>query len=145
MAGTEDALNFRADETRARDSRGSTLMPTPLKILYVEDNDLVREVTAELLAQEQRQIVACADAEEALRKFSEDSFDVVITDVSLPVMSGIELARSILTIRPKLPLIIASGYSLNFGLENWGANVRAIIKPFESHEIEALISDLVAG
>jgi two-component system, cell cycle response regulator CpdR len=116
-----------------------------LKILYVEDNDLVREVTAELLAQEQRQIVACVDAEEALRKFSENSFDVVITDVSLPVMSGIELARSILTIKPNLPLIIASGYSLNFGLENWGANVRAIIKPFEAHEIEALISDLVAN
>jgi two-component system, cell cycle response regulator CpdR len=115
-----------------------------MKILYVEDNDLVREVTAELLAQEQRQIVACADAEEALKQFSENSFDIVITDVSLPVMSGIELARSILTIKPNLPLIIASGYSLNFGLEDLGANVRAIIKPFESHEIEALISDLVA-
>jgi CheY-like chemotaxis protein len=145
MACTKDALNYRADETQERDSRGSAPMPTPLKILYVEDNDLVREVTAELLAQEQRQIVACADAEEALMKFSENSFDVVITDVSLPVMSGIELARSILTIKPNLPLIIASGYSLNFGLENWGANVRAIIKPFESHEIEALISDLVAN
>lgn len=145
MAGTKDALNYRADETRARDSRGSAPMPTPLKILYVEDNDLVREVTAELLTHEQREIVACADAEEALRKFSENSFDVVITDVSLPVMSGLELARSILAIKPDLPLIIASGYSLNFGLENWGANVRAIIKPFESHEIEALISDLVAN
>jgi CheY-like chemotaxis protein len=145
MAGTKDALNYRADETHARHSRGSAPMPTPLKILYVEDNDLVREVTAELLSQDQRQIVACADAEEALRKFSENTFDVVITDVSLPLMSGIELARSILTIKPHLPLIIASGYSLNFGLENWGANVRAIIKPFESHEIEALISDLVAG
>jgi two-component system, cell cycle response regulator CpdR len=145
MAGTKDALNYRADGTRARESRGSAPMPNPLKILYVEDNDLVREVTAELLAQEQRQIVACADAEEALREFSENAFDVVITDVGLPVMSGIELARSILTVKPNLPLIIASGYSLNFGLENWGANVRAIIKPFESHEIEALISDLVAS
>jgi CheY-like chemotaxis protein len=143
MAGTEDALTNRADEPQARDSRASD--PVPMKILYVEDNDLVREVTAELLAQEDRQIVACADAEDALRKFGENSFDVVITDVSLPVMSGIELARSILTIKPHLPLIIASGYSLNFGLENWGANVRAIIKPFESHEIEALISDLVAS
>ena len=88
MVGAKDALNYRPDETRAPDSRGSAQMPTPLKILYVEDNELVREVTAELLAQEQRQIVACADAEEALRKFSENSFDVVITDVSLPVMSG---------------------------------------------------------
>ncbi len=119
--------------------------PPPLKILYVEDNALVREVTAELLAQEQRQIHACADAEEALRKFRENCFDVVITDVSLPVMSGIELARTLLRTKPHLPIIIASGYSLDFGVENWGANVRAIIKPFEAPEIEALISDLVAG
>lgn len=116
-----------------------------LKILYVEDNSLVREVTAELLTQEQRHIVACADAEEALKEFRENSFDVVITDVSLPVMSGIELARNLLRIKPRLPIIIASGYSLDFGLENWGANVRAIIKPFEATEIEALITDLVAG
>jgi two-component system, cell cycle response regulator CpdR len=116
-----------------------------MKILYVEDNALVREVTAELLAQEQRQIVACADAEEALKEFRQNSFDVVITDVSLPVMSGIELARNLLRIKPHLPIIIASGYSLDFGLENWGANVRSIIKPFEAPEIEALISDLVAG
>ncbi len=120
-------------------------MPTPLKILYVEDNALVREVTAELLAQEQRQIHACADAEEALKEFRGTSFDVVITDVSLPVMSGIEFARTLLRTKPHQPIIIASGYSLDFGLENWGANVRAIIKPFEAQEIEALISDLVPG
>ncbi len=105
----------------------------------------MREVTAELLAQEQREIVACADAEGALREFQENPYDLVITDVSLPVMSGIELARSLLRIKPGLPIIIASGYSLDFGLENWGANVRAIIKPFEAPEIEAIIGDLVAG
>jgi two-component system cell cycle response regulator CpdR len=125
-----------------RRTNAGTGMPTPLKILYVEDNALVREVTAELLAQEQRQIVACADAEQALGEFRGNPFDVVITDVGLPVMSGIDLARSLLRIKPHLPIIIASGYSLDFGLETWGANVRAIIKPFQGPEIEALISEL---
>ncbi len=117
-------------------------MPTPLKILYVEDNALVREVTAELLAGDSRQIVACSSAEEALELFRENAFDLVITDVSLPVMSGIDLARAILALRPHMSIIIASGYSLDFGLENLGANVRAVIKPFEPSEIEALIGDL---
>jgi CheY-like chemotaxis protein len=116
-----------------------------LKILYVEDNALVREVTSELLAQDRREIVACANAEQALKEFHANSFDVVITDVSLPVMSGIDFARSILRVNPQMPIIIASGYSLDFGLENWGANVRAIIKPFAPPEIEAIISDLVPG
>ena len=114
-----------------------------LNILYVEDNELVREVTAELLAQEHRRICACDSAEQALEKFRAESFDLVITDVSLPVMSGIDLARSILRIKPQMPIIIASGYALDFGLENWGSNVRSIIKPFENAEIEALIGRLV--
>jgi len=117
----------------------------PLKILYVEDNAVVREVTAELMAQDEREIVACASAEEALEEFRKGAFDVVITDVSLPVMSGIDLARSLLKLKPRLPIILASGYALDFGLENWGSNVRAIIKPFDPHEIEALIGDLISG
>jgi two-component system, cell cycle response regulator CpdR len=118
-------------------------MSAPLRILYVEDNDIVREVTCELLAQDQRQIVACATAEEALKEFAAQPFDVVITDVSLPAMSGIDLARSILKLKPHLPVILASGYDLDFAIENWGTNVRSIIKPFEAPDIEALMSKLI--
>jgi two-component system cell cycle response regulator CpdR len=115
---------------------------SPLQILYVEDNEMVREITYELLCADQRQIVALGSAEEALEAFRAQPFDVLITDVSLPVMSGLDLVRNVLSINPKLPVIIASGYSLDFGLEDWGPNVRAIIKPFESSEIDALIAQL---
>ena len=117
-------------------------MPSPQRILYVEDNSIVREVTAELLAQEQRDIVAVATAEEALREFREHSFNVVITDVSLPQMSGLDLARKILDIDPKVLIIVASGYYLDLTLQKWGPNVRAIVKPFEAADIDALIAEL---
>jgi CheY-like chemotaxis protein len=120
-------------------------MTSPLRILYVEDNSIVREVTAELLFQDQRDIVAVATAEEALREFREHPFDVVITDVSLPQMSGLDLARKILDIEPKAPIIVASGYSLDLSLQSWGPNVRAIVKPFEATEIDALIAELRAA
>jgi two-component system cell cycle response regulator CpdR len=120
-------------------------MPTPLRILYVEDNAIVREVTAELLVQDQRHIVALGTAEEALQEFSEHEFDVVITDISLPAMSGLDLARKILNIEPTAPIIIASGYFLDLSLNTWGPNVRAIVKPFEGPEIDALIEELCAG
>ena len=135
-------MTTNIDECREAGS-SAIRMSAPLRILYVEDNEIVREVTAELLAQDKRRIVACATAEEALKEFGTDSFDVVITDVSLPVMSGIELARSILELKPQMPIIIASGYDLDFAIENWGANVCAIIKPFEATEIEALMSKLI--
>jgi CheY-like chemotaxis protein len=120
-------------------------MPSPLRILYVEDNPVVREVTAELLINDGRHIVALGTAEEALQEFAEQTFDVVITDVSLPAMSGLDLARKILNIEPKAPIIIASGYALDLSLKTWGPNVRAIIKPFEGPEIDALIEEVCAA
>lgn len=141
MAGSKVALITATDPSH-RASYRTEAMPTPRRILYVEDNDIVREVTAELLAQDDRVIVACATAEEALQEFARQQFDVVVTDVSLPVMSGIELARSILSTRPQMPIIVASGYDLDFGIENWGDNVRSIIKPFEALEIEALMDKI---
>ena len=117
-------------------------MAKSLRILYVEDNTLVREVTSELLAQEGRKVVALGSAEEALEAFRSDHYDLLITDVSLPVMSGMDLARTLLRDRPTLPIIIASGYSLDLGAERWAQNVRSIIKPFEVDEIDALISEV---
>lgn len=120
-------------------------MSAPLRILYVEDNAIVREITSELLAQDQREIVTCATAEEALKEFAAAPFDLVITDVSLPVMSGIELARSILELKPHVPIILASGYDLDFAIEDWASNVRSVIKPFGAAEIEALMIELIRG
>ena len=113
-----------------------------LRILYVEDNGLVREVTAELLNTDGREIVSVASAEEALKEFDGGGFDVVITDVSLPAMSGIDLARHIRGRRPEMPIIIASGYSLDLSSQNWGPTVRSIIKPFDGVDIDTLISEL---
>jgi two-component system cell cycle response regulator CpdR len=144
VARTKDALIASNHRFAVRDLRAATNQMS-INILYVEDNQIVREVTTELLMQDQRRIVACAAAEEAIEAFAAEPFDVVITDVSLPVMSGIELARSILALKPLMPIIIASGYDLDFGIENWGANVRSIIKPFEADEIEALIGQLIKG
>ena len=123
----------------------SMIMPSPLRILYVEDNPIVREVTAELLARDQRHIVAVATAEEALRAFRESAFDVVITDVSLPQMSGLDLARTILGIEPTVPIIVASGYYLDLSLLALGPSVRAIVKPFEAADIDALIAEMCEG
>jgi two-component system, cell cycle response regulator CpdR len=118
---------------------------SPLRILYIEDNQIVREVTCELLVKDDRQIVALGTAEEALREFSENTFDIVITDVSLPAMSGLDLARNILTLKPRTSIIVASGYFLDLSLQKWGPNVRAIIKPFDVEQIDALIEELCAG
>ena len=78
-------------------------MPTDLlRILYVEDNDLVRDITCEFLALPNRSVMAVASAEEALEVFEPNAFDIVVTDVSLPAMSGLDLARQLLQRAPSV-------------------------------------------
>jgi CheY-like chemotaxis protein len=114
----------------------------PLRILYVEDNPLVQEVTCELLAQPTRQILATATAEEALDVFKREAFDVVLTDVSLPAMSGLEMARQMLRLSPTMAIIIATGYKLPLDPKGLGPRVRIIEKPFAAPAIDRLLEEL---
>jgi CheY-like chemotaxis protein len=114
----------------------------PLRILYVEDNDLVRSITQELLARPSRTVVAVASAEEALKLFESDVFDVVVTDVSLPAMSGLDLARRLLQRAPAMPIIIATGYKLTSENTALGERTRVITKPFEQEQIDRLLNEL---
>jgi len=114
----------------------------PLRILYIEDNALVREITCELLAGDDREVHALGSAEEAIVAYRDKQYDLVITDVNLPAMSGMDFVRQILKESPGARVIITSGYSLRIDLASLGPHVRAIMKPFDSPEIEALLSSL---
>jgi CheY-like chemotaxis protein len=116
-----------------------------VRVLYVEDNALVREITCELLAVENREVIAVATGEEALKVFQESRFDIVVTDISLPEMSGMDLVRHLKNLAPSVPIILASGYPIGSGDARLGANMRAITKPFEAPQLEALIHDLCGG
>ena len=115
-----------------------------LSILYVEDNDDLRETIGLLLEGEGREIVTCADAEAALALFQTRSFDVLVTDVSLPGLSGTELARRVLALDPQRWIVLCSGYEFRHGLEQLGPNVRSLPKPFEVEELEALMGEIAA-
>jgi two-component system, cell cycle response regulator CpdR len=116
--------------------------PLPLRMLYVEDNALVREITCDLLAGDIREIIAVATGEEAIRIFNAGRFDLVVTDVSLPAMSGLDLMRRIKEVAPSMPIILASGYPLDPADYRLGPSIRAITKPFSPPELRALIQEL---
>ena len=80
------------------------------EILVVDDDDVIRETLCELLSQE----YACqtADtAEAALAKLEAQAFDVVLTDISMPGLSGKELLTRVLEMYPGTPVIMISGLS----------------------------------
>ena len=65
----------------------------PLRVLFVEDNDDLREIIGILLEEEGLDVCPCASAEEAETLFSQRPFDMVLTYVSLPKMSGNEVCQ----------------------------------------------------
>jgi CheY-like chemotaxis protein len=115
---------------------------TPLRVLYIEDDKLVREITCELLADASREVTAVATGEEALSEVNARRFDIMVTDVSLPAMSGLELVRQVKTIDPSMPVILASGYPLDPEDCRLGPRVKAITKPFNRPELDVLIEEL---
>lgn len=81
-----------------------------MQILLVEDSPEVSLITVEYLAELGYEAVAVLDAEMAMQHLGERAFDAVMTDVSLPGMSGIELAKAVKRYHPDLPVVISSGY-----------------------------------
>ncbi len=83
------------------------------RILFVDDESFQTELAQQLLTLLGYQVVTCNDSLSALNLFldEKDSFDLVITDMIMPKMTGKILAEKILKIRPDMPIIICSGYS----------------------------------
>ncbi len=105
----------------------------------MEDNDLVRELTCELLADGSKEVTAAASAEEALLTFQPGRFDIVLTDLSLPAMSGVEFAKVVHGLEPTLPVILISGYALAPEQLGLGSSVKSITKPVDPPELDSMI------
>jgi CheY-like chemotaxis protein len=114
----------------------------PVTILYVEDNDDLRATIGELLQQPDRNVTLRGSAEDALAVDRERRFDIVVTDISLPGMSGVELARELLRTDSKRRIVLCSGYELDGHALGFGPHVRSLTKPFEIEDLEALMDEL---
>jgi signal transduction histidine kinase len=80
------------------------------RILLVEDDPRVRSATIEALEDLDYQPVACANADEALAAFERQAFDLVISDVIMPGMTGPELVRNLKRRYPELGVLFVTGY-----------------------------------
>jgi two-component system, NtrC family, response regulator PilR len=80
------------------------------EILVVDDDDIIRETLCELLS-EHHACQTAKTAEEALARLESQAFDVVLTDISMPGLSGLDLLNRVVQLYPATPVIIVSGMS----------------------------------
>jgi two-component system cell cycle sensor histidine kinase/response regulator CckA len=116
-------------------------------ILLVEDDDLVRDMTAELLQMLGYATLIAADARDAIR-ICEDltqPVDLVISDVVMPDLKGTELRERLVVIRPGLRVLFVSGYSSDIVVRPGVLNpdVRFLQKPFTLSDLTSKIDELL--
>ncbi|ATB40228.1 histidine kinase [Cystobacter fuscus] len=118
---------------------------TRLRVLLVEDDEDIRTSAYELLGILGHDVLAVSSAEEARAALSTSRFDVLFTDVSLPGMSGLELAREAVRRVPGLRVIVASGYgSATEGLDQ-GLGAVVLPKPYALQQIERALDQVGEG
>jgi PAS domain S-box-containing protein len=123
------------------------------RILVMDDEEMVRQVTAEILASLGYEVVTAKDGEEAVRAYKESvescrTFDAVILDLTVPGgMGGKEAVRRMKEIDPEVKAIICSGYSGDSAMANCEENgFRGVIpKPYSVEELSKVLSSVIRG
>jgi DNA-binding NtrC family response regulator len=112
-------------------------------ILFVDDEEALVEMGEDILAELGYEVTSRMNSREALALFGLDPsrFDLVITDQTMPEMTGVELAKEILAIKADIPIIMCTGFSHLVDAEAAkGAGIKAFaMKPLTKREIAKTI------
>ena len=107
------------------------------KILVVDDDSLVRDLLCEILTEEGYSVDSASNGIEALEKLEAGRFDLVISDVEMPEMDGIDLAREMRSIS-SVPLILMSG-NIYTKEESIALADYFLLKPFEFNDLLSIV------
>jgi two-component system cell cycle sensor histidine kinase/response regulator CckA len=118
---------------------------SPWRILLVDDDPLVNRSTRSLLQRRGYEVESAFDGVEALDCLERGtSFDLIITDVVMPRMGGLELVRQVRQRHPSMPIILISGYSEEQeGSAKFPRDCPFLAKPFAWQDLAALIEKTV--
>jgi PAS domain S-box-containing protein len=117
------------------------------RVLFIDDEEALVSMGEELLASLGYEVAGKANVREALALFRLDPsrFDLVVTDQTMPEMTGVELAKEILSLRPDTPIIMATGFSHLVDADKAkAAGIKAfVIKPLTKGEIARTIRSVL--
>ena len=119
------------------------------RILLVEDDDSVRAFTARALGVDGHEVETAEDGEIGLSILSDEpgGFDLVLSDIRMPVMDGIALATATADLVPSMPILMMTGYAEQ--RERAEPLMRIVVdvvdKPFTLPQIRQAVSDALVG
>ncbi len=118
-----------------------------LRVLLVEDDDDNRELMAEVLESSGYAVLTAASGQEGLKTLSGHTIDVVVTDVGMPGMGGLEMAKAAKAIAPTVPVVIVTGWAERDDIARArGREVDAVlIKPVDPDALTSAVADVLRG
>jgi len=118
-------------------------------ILLADDDEIIRDVSHQILQMCGYNVLEAADGVEALSIFREnqDCISLLLTDMSMPKMSGRELARQVCSIRPDAKVLYMSGYLDDAVIRQGSAGDRTYFlqKPFSIEDLSKMVRDILAS
>ncbi len=109
------------------------------KILVVDDEDSIQLLYREELEDEGYEVISAMNGEEALKKFEETPPDLVVLDINMPGIDGIEVLRQMKQAKPDVPVILSSAYpEYKQDLASWASD-DYIVKSFDMSELKKSI------
>lgn len=133
----------------SRHSPSKVKIMDEVTILFVEDNALARSSTEEMLAMLGCRVMTAENGQEALSMYRDrlESIDLVISDIVMPHMNGLELYEKLQVIAPQLKFLVLTGYPLNEQARTLleQGYIEWVQKPYQAEELAAKIGSLVGA
>ena len=130
------SLAKAVEETSVRQQREKR---ASARILLVDDDEEVRNIAAATIEELGYEVVSVASGQAALQILGEERFDLLMTDIAMPGMTGVDLARRVRQIDPDLPILFSSGYA---DVQTFGENLSdevVLKKPFRISDVATRI------
>jgi PAS domain S-box-containing protein len=138
-------VSDKAPAESASDNEGefTPIQVNATPVLLVDDEEIVRVGTAEMLVEAGYSVTQASSGYEALR-FLRDGLEAtaLVTDFAMPGMTGVELAREALALRPKLQVLLITGYVAVTDQDAGG--LRRLAKPFRQADLARAVGDLLS-
>ena len=111
------------------------------RILVVDDQEMMRDSLAGTLAREGHEVVACGDGPTAIGRLQAARFDLLISDLKMPKMTGLELLAEARRLRAEMPVVLMTAFAaVNTAVEAMKLGAYDYIqKPFDGDEIKLLV------
>lgn len=124
------------------------------RILVIDDDQAIRTTIKLLLEREGCDVLLAEDGRKGIQQFQTGQFDLLIVDIFMPGMDGLETVRTIHQLRPETPIIVISGYAFRTTLESvpdflemavkFGA-ASSLQKPFRPSQLLSIVAKCLQG